>query len=143
MSYTSNHTNSSGSNFSNHGANCTPLPIKSDTDDDVMSLISKLAETHSDSDSDDDDMNISWRDCTDTLYKYVDKIPRSTTEIDLIKLKTVISDIRQKMICVKKHVELINQRDSLLFQSSKISKKRRRTKGTEKSELTPKRLVPN
>jgi hypothetical protein len=45
---------------------------------------------------------------------------------ELNKLNSVISSLSSKMMDVKKNIDLINQRESLLALNSKTSKKRRR-----------------
>lgn len=134
MSYTNNHTNSSVVNVVNHCERSTPVPMKLETDDGEMSSIAKFAETHCESDSDDDDMDIFWDSITKPVVKYVENKKESNAPSELSKLVTVIESLYTKMSSVKKHIELINQREALLFQSSKTSRKRRRRKSVVKSE---------
>jgi hypothetical protein len=121
MSYTNNHINSSTVSGVNHVDRSIPAPINLETETGVMSVISKFAETHSYN----DDFDISSTNdivTTDPFIKYT--ILPDYTELN--KLNSVISSLSSKMMDVKKNIDLINQRESLLALNSKTSKKRRR-----------------
>lgn len=135
MSYTNNHSNSSVVSCDSHSERSIPESMKLDTDDDVMSDISKLSETQSDSDI--DDIGINWENNNNVLVKYVEKAKSS------VKLELVLTLISNKMASVKKHINEINQHEALILMSSRTSKKRKWSKSTTNMVLLQKKTCPN
>jgi hypothetical protein len=107
--------------------------MKSDTDLGVMDGTLKFDDTHSDSD-DDDDIDIVWGIEPKPVVKYSEQE----------KLNEILDLMQNKMLLVKRNVELITQRELLLAQStSKSSKKRRRKKTQEPQERPSKKTTPS
>lgn len=128
MSYTNNHTNSSIKSGSNDFLTPTPGAINSATVEALITGISNVFETQSDSDSDEEeeDDDIVWSSSVQPVVKY-----------DLENLKTLLEKMDNKMDSISKNIQLIIQREALLAQTSKTSRKRRRKKSAAIAENQP------